>query len=241
MKKTLLPVFIFLFCQSFVSMAAISYSIKINDEGYDLNINFSLKPHHTLQSVRYALTNEKVITSLSSKIQLVTKTPPDAQIYDTLMEVKSFGITSRLLSKCQEHFNQSDKNALWSRSCILDTKKEDGGKYMENKTDSVECSKVNNTSPLKCHFSIKGKAKTFSFLGIALLDHKNFSVKAKKEALQNFFKLYLFIQSNTLSFKLINDEFENSPLKIELDNFEINAEKILKTENTYSRSVEFSF
>jgi hypothetical protein len=180
------------------------------------------------------LVNSVVISQLSPNIQSVTNSGK-LEDYQSLMVVKSFGIKSELLSKCKEVFTQNKNESQWSRSCTLQTELLDSGKYMAWKTDQVICTKK-SVENVNCQFAIKGKTKPLAFLGFQILNEKSFAVKAKLQALNNFFKIYYFVMDHNISTKLAAARFDKSPIKLELENFDSEATQKFKTESVYKRS-----
>jgi hypothetical protein len=225
--KLLLGITILFFSQ--ITMASTGYHIKINDSGYDLKIEMSFSSYQSLMEIRKAFTRSAVISSLSPNVLSVTNTGSPAN-YESLMVVKSFGIKSNLLSKCSESFTDTS----WERSCTLQTDKLDGGKYMVEKRDHAVCTKL-DLQNASCVFSIKGKTKPVKVLGIELVNARVFAVKAKFQALNNFFKQYYYILDHNISTAMAREKFEHSRIKIELDNFEEEASGVLKKEQSYVR------
>jgi hypothetical protein len=84
------------------------------------------------------------------------------------------------------------------------------------KGDEVTCEQKENVI---CRFVIRGKALPIKILGIQIVSAELFSVKAKLQALSNFFKLYIFIEDHNLSAKGALERFNRSHLKPELDLF----------------------
>lgn len=209
--------------------ASISYDIAISRGGYNMLIEMNFKKGITLQQARSALKNSELLSRLSPNVVSVKNTPVipvDGEKYKSLMTVKSFGIYSRLLSQCL------DKNTpqSWQRSCSLQTRELDGGKYMAWKGDDVECTEKENVI---CKFNIRGQAKPLKVLGLQIVSAELFSVKAKLQALANFFKLYTFIQGHSLSSRASLEKFNHSALKTELEFFEKEGTKAVKTTGTY--------
>jgi hypothetical protein len=214
--------------------AQTGYDILIDENGYDLKIELDFNNYQTLENIRQALVNSVVISQLSPNIQSVTNSGK-LEDYQSLMVVKSFGIKSELLSKCKEVFTQNKNESQWSRSCTLQTELLDSGKYMAWKTDQVICTKK-SVENVNCQFAIKGKTKPLAFLGFQILNEKSFAVKAKLQALNNFFKIYYFVMDHNISTKLAAARFDKSPIKLELENFDSEATQKFKTESVYKRS-----
>ena len=214
--------------------AQTGYDILIDENGYDLKIELDFNNYQTLENIRQALVNSVVISQLSPNIQSVTNSGK-LEDYQSLMVVKSFGIKSELLSKCKEAFTQNKNEAQWSRSCVLQTELLDSGKYMAWKTDQVICTKK-SAENVNCQFSIKGKTKPLAFLGFQILNEKSFAVKAKLQALNNFFKIYYFVMDHNISTKLAAARFDKSAIKLELETFDNEATQKFKTESVYKRS-----
>lgn len=210
--------------------ASSGYDITINNDGYDLKIQLDFTNYQSLSNVRAALVKSAIISQLSPNVKSVT-TKGSPEKYESLMVVKSFGIKSELLSKCREELSETS----WSRSCVLQTDKLDGGKHMVWKTDEVTCSKKTEQN-VQCAFSIKGKTKPLIILGIPLLNERVFSVKVKLEALNNFFKIFYFITDHNTSIRMALDNFSQSKIKSELEAFEKEGSQKLKKENSYRRS-----
>lgn len=219
----------FLFIISQVSFANTGYNIKIIDNSYDLKIEMAFTQYQSLMEIRKAFTRSDVISNLSPNVKSVTNTGP-LDNYESLMVVKSFGIKSKLLSKCSESFTDTS----WERSCTLQTEQLDGGKYMVEKSDHALCTKQDSQNST-CVFTIKGKTKPVKLLGIQLVSARVFAVKAKFQALNNFFKQYFYIVDHNLSTATALEKFEHSAIKKELDSFEEEASGILKNEQSYVR------
>lgn len=211
--------------------ANVGYDIAIDDNGYLLKIEMDFNQGQTLLSVREALKNGTVLGLLSPKVVSVTNTAIEGDKYYSLMITKSFGISSKLLSMCEDKMTVNE----WKRSCSLQTNKLDGGKYMEWKGDDVSCIQK-DPKEVHCSFLIKGKALPLKVLGIQILSSKLFSVKTKYEAMNNFFKLYYFIKNYNLSPKLALYSFDHSKIKDETNQFEQIATKELKTAPLFKRS-----
>lgn len=212
--------------------AATGYDIAINESGYDLKMEMNFSGHQSLESIRQAIIKSDVISKLSPNVKSVTNTGNENH-YNSLMVVKSFGIKSELLSKCDETFLENS----WSRSCSLQTDQLDSGKFMQWKTDQVVCSKIDEVKTV-CKFEIKGKTKPVKILGIQLVSERIFAVKAKYQAMNNFFKIFYYISDHNISTKLALEKFEHSQIKMELDHFESEASSKLKNESSYVRSYQ---
>ncbi|MGZ3806642.1 MAG: hypothetical protein ACXVCE_01050, partial [Bacteriovorax sp.] len=212
------------------SCAQTSYDMKISEAGYIMNISMDFKNNRSLLSVRDALKNPDVLPRLSPNVTSITNSPMRDGHYQSLMGVKSFGISSVLSSSCNESLSENE----WKRSCGLETDKFDGGKYMEWKKDEVICIK-DDGEKISCHFKIEGKARPVNFLGIQLVNDRVFSVKAKYQALNNFFKLYYFIEDHNISTRQALLKFDRSRIKTELDQMVEEGSRALKSELTYSR------
>jgi hypothetical protein len=230
MKKLIL--FFILLLLSISANANISYDLVINKSGYVLKMDMVFKKEIPIQKVVSALKNGELLSVLSPNVVSVLNTPLPEGKYHSLMHVKSFGIHSNLLSMCEDKFNDTAKAQSWMRSCSLQTREMDGGKYMEWKGDEVNCS-VTNTAGVICHFEIKGLPKPLKVFGFQIISPEIFSVKAKVQAMSNFFKLYFYIQDYSLSTKLALEKFEVSSLKKELDRFEEEAKKEIKSSGVY--------
>lgn len=233
MKKLLIGIFSFSFISISLSLeASTGYDIKIDNTGYDLKIELNFSDYQTLSQIRNALVQSKIISGLSPNVKSVTYSGTK-DVYQALMVVKSFGIKSELLSKCQE----SQTALEWKRDCVLQTELLDGGKYMVSKSDSVVCRK-NKTSEQNttCQFRILGKTKNLSLLGIQILNERSFAVKAKVQALNNFFKIYYFIQDNNISLDRALMKFDQSNVMADIAAFDSIATKELKTKESYVRS-----
>ena len=215
---------------SFSTFAKSGYDILINEDGYDLKIKLEFNNFQSLNNIRKALTSSAVISRLSPNIKSITNIGnPDN--YESLMVVKSFGIKSELLSKCSETYNKNK----WSRSCVLQTEMLDSGKFMVSKSDQVSCTKIDQQKT-SCLFSIKGKTKPLSLLGIQILNERSFAVKAKVQALNNFFKLFYFINDYNISTQLALKKFDQSIIKNEIEDFDHDGTLIFKKELSYNRS-----
>lgn len=226
--------FLYFFLSFNLQASTAGYNITIDEKGYLLNIEMIFDQGVNLLNVREALKNGKVLSLLSPNVVSVTNTKINEDEYKSLMVVKSFGISSNLLSMCDEKLNENK----WSRSCVLQTNDYDGGKYMEWKSDEVECLKK-NPNVIDCHFTIKGKAKPVKIFGLQILSAKLFSVKAKLQAMNNFFKLYYYIKNYNLSPKMALSLFSKSKFKDELNQFEKKATDELKTQPQFKRSFVF--
>ncbi|MFA6238173.1 MAG: hypothetical protein WC635_12645 [Bacteriovorax sp.] len=227
MKKIFVTISTLIFSSTL--WAATGYDIRIDDKGYDLRIEFEFKGFQTLHAVRNALIKPEVIKNLSPKIKSLTMSgsPTD---YQSLMVVKSLGVKTQLLSKCKETIGEKE----WTRSCKLQTDLLDGGKYMEWKTDQVKC--IKSDQSVACSLVILGKTRPIKILGVQILNDRSFAVKAKVEALKNFFKLYYFILDYNISTRLASADFDKSPVKSEIENFDKEATQKLKDEKTYQHS-----
>lgn len=224
--KTYLILLLLLFSTSLY--ATVSYDISIDKSGYNLTMDMSFNKGQRLQAIKWALKNGELLSKLSPNIVSVTTMPiDDTNKYHSLMLVKSFGIYSKLLSQCEEKTNET----AWSRTCSLQTREQDGGKYMQWKGDEVECSE--GALEVDCHFVIRGQAKPVRILGIQIVSAELFSVKAKLQAVANFFKLFVYMNDFNLSPKLTLEKFDHSPLKAELDLFEKEATKAIKSKGQY--------
>lgn len=210
------------------------YAIRIDDNGYKLTIEMSFPATVSLGRIRQTLKNPVVLSQLSPHVKSVTNAPLDSVRYESLMVTKSFGISSELVSKCEEESSKT----TWSRACQLQTNRGDGGRYMEWKKDVVSCQQREDRTKV-CAFLIQGKAKPLTLLGLQLLDAKRFSVKAKFEALNNFFKLYFYISDGSLSARRALKLFEQSPISQQLEDFSEKANQVLKTEAAYETSYRF--
>jgi hypothetical protein len=215
------------------ALARTGYALKIDDQGYRLQIEMQFLPGQTLQEVSQGLRSGPLLARLSSSVRAVNNIPAEGLRYDSFMEVRSWGVTSYLLSHCEE----SEKAFEWSRRCVLDTHQKDGGSYMETKTDEVTCRVAD--ALVQCHFEILGKAKPLKLFSLTILDPKRFAVKAKYEALTNFFKLYHFIEDGGFSVKTALKDFENSPEKADFEIFQNEANSVLEKESNYGRSFYF--
>lgn len=225
--KILLPTLFLLMLFSQNLWAKAEYELTVNDQGYNLAITLEFNQYQSLQLIRQALVNSEVLAGLSPNIVSVTYSGEPAD-YQSLMVVKSFGLKSELMSKCQEVFEDSN----WKRSCVLQTDILDGGKYMVSKSDLVECKKENAQNTI-CRFLIKGKTKNLSVLGIQILNERSFAVKAKIQALINFFKIYFYAKDSNLSLALANFKYENSGMKNELKLLDKEAIQVLKDGHQY--------
>lgn len=222
--------FLFLFILTMTAAttakASLTYDIAISKGGYNLLMEMNFKKGISLSHVRSALKNGELLSRLSPNIVSVKNTAFADEKYKSLMVVKSFGIYSRLMSMCL------DKNTpqSWQRSCSLQTQELDGGKYMAWKGDEVECVEKETVT---CRFNIRGQAKPLKFLGMQIVSAELFSVKAKLQALGNFFKLYTFIQDYGLSSSASLEKYNRSALKTELDLFEEEGTRAVKSKGTY--------
>lgn len=215
---------------TFPLFASTGYDIKIDNSGYDLNIELNFSEYQTLSQIRNALVQSEIISGLSPNVKSVTYSGTRDN-YQALMVVKSFGIKSELLSKCQESFSVDE----WKRDCVLQTELLDGGKFMLSKSDSVVCKKINEQSAI-CQFKITGITKSLSLLGIQILNERSFAVKAKVQALNNFFKIYYFIKENNISLNRALSKFDQSSVKADISAFDSEATKDLKTRESYVRN-----
>lgn len=209
--------------------ANLSYDLGINKQGYILKMDMFFKKDIQLQSVVAALKNGDLLSLLSPNVVSVLNTPIGEGKYHSLMHVKSFGIHSNLLSMCEDKFT----DISWTRSCSLQTREMDGGRYMEWKGDEVTCTKQASDAEVVCHFEIKGLPRPLKILGFQIISPEVFSVKAKLQAMSNFFKLYYYVKNYNLSAKLALKVFEDSSLKKELSRFETEAMKEVKASGEY--------
>lgn len=227
-------ILLFLLCFAGLTSAhaETGYSIQIGEPGYDLQMQMDF--HQNLNRVKQVLRNGAVLARLSPNVKSVVNTPENALKYDSLMVVKSFGIKSELLSKCQEALTKDE----WTRACELQVDQKDGGEYMLWKKDKVVC-RSKDPSSTHCEFVIQGKAKDLKILGVKLMSGERFSVKAKYQALSNFFKLFYFIEKDSLSTPQALADFEKSKVKVDMDAFQDEALSILKDQTSYSRQFKF--
>ncbi len=230
MNKLLLTFFILMSTSSYASL---NYDVKVDSRGYLLKIDMVFSRGIELKRVRGALKNGELLSKMSPNVVSVTNSElPDGK-YKSLMLVRSFGIYSRLLSQCVDR-NDTDS---WSRSCSLQTRELDGGKYMMWKGDEVTCNEKDRI--VTCHFEIKGQARPLKILGLQIVSAELFSVKAKVQALANFFKLYTFIEGQSLSVKVAMADFTKSALKTELDLLEKEGTATVKGKGVFERSFSF--
>jgi len=212
------------------SWASLHYDVTINSNGYILNMDMTFQKGVELSRVRGALKNGELLSRMSPNVVSVTNTDiPDGK-YKSLMVVRSFGIYSRLLSQCLDR----NEEKTWSRSCSLQTRELDGGKYMIWKGDEVTC--LEKDQVVSCHFVIKGQARPVRILGVQIVSAELFSLKAKVQALANFFKLYTFIEEQSLSVKSTLAHFNNSVLKTELEQMEKDGTKAVKSSGQFTRT-----
>lgn len=224
---------ILLFFISPTVQANLHYKIVINEQGYALNISMSFQNKGSLPKIRSAFTNPLILTSLAPNVVSIDLFPISETGYESVMKVSSFGISSYLPSKCTETWTDD----AWKRFCVLETDKMDGGKYMEWKNDQVICQENENT--VNCNFTIMGKAKPLSLIGIEILEHKQFTVKAKAQAMHNFFKQYMFLKDYGLSLKRTLTNYESSLLKQDVDAVEETAKSRLKESGSFVQEKTF--
>lgn len=211
--------------------AKTGYEIRIDDNGYELKIKMDFSESKRLNSVVQALQNPVLIAKMSNNIESVSLQATDPGFYTSSLHIKSYGMSSELVSKCQEARTEQQ----WSRSCVLQTQLADGGKYMEWKKDFVRCQQTANRR-VSCEFLIEGKMKDISFFRWSLMKAKTLTVKAKYESLISFFKMFYFIENGSFSVRQSKREFENSDLKKSIDDFSENAIQALKKESSYSQN-----
>jgi hypothetical protein len=203
----------YILIQPSLSYALAAFDIKISDQGYRLEMDFGYK-NISLSEIKNSYKNGVVLSHLSPNIKSIELINKKNEDYDLLMTVKSFGLTSKLLTHCQEKQDEES----WQRSCLLDTNLYDGGDFMIEKADMVVCKKGFNQE-VDCKFAITGKAKAIELLGFTIVSSKKFTVKAKMQAMNNFFKYYYFIKENSLSFERAENNFNNSLAKVAIEKF----------------------
>lgn len=226
-------IFLLLYLLPITAIAGFKYQISIDDNGYDLAIRMEFKNKTSLQKIRNAFTIPEVLTELSPNIDKIDKKVISESRYESIMKVSSFGISTVLPSMCEETWNES----TWEKKCTLETDKADGGKYMEWKTDQVICKESENI--IVCNFKIKGKTKPLIVLGVELLDHRQFSVKAKQQAMHNFAKQFIYINDYSLSLKRTLQLYEQTLTYSAIEEFAQKAKDSLKNSPSYTEEKKF--
>ena len=106
--------FFLLFLSPAVALSqSFQYDLKITPEKYDLSIHMKFSQGITVADAVRGFKNEVLLVAISDSIKNVIFVPPGTPQYQQTMKVRSFGITSYLVSNCQE---SSDKGQ-WRREC----------------------------------------------------------------------------------------------------------------------------
>ncbi len=210
------------------------YNLEITPEKYKLVIDMQFQKSVLLEDAIRGFKNGTLLVKVSDTIKSIAFAPPLADEYVQTMKVKSWGISSILISNCKENFLTSS----WTRECELQTNQEDGGKYMIWKKDVIHCSRQD--TGIHCQANIQGKSKAISILGFVLATPQKFSLRAKIPALYNFSQIWLAINKATLNTDEIRGSFEKSKLKGKIDQMLDEGLNALKTQPSFQFSTEYT-
>lgn len=208
------------------------FDLTVNPEKYDLNIRLTYGSQVTLNDVIRRFKNTTFLANLSDSIESVIRDPTTKLQYDLVMNVRSMGIGSKLVSKCNEDIQDNS----WSRTCELQTDVADGGKYMNWKKDQIVC--ANNENTLGCVAHIQGQSRPLKIFGWQLMNHQNFSLRAKVPALQNFAEIWQATNSFTWNVEEIKNHQQVLHLKKQFDQMLDSGLASLKTSETFQFSGE---
>lgn len=230
MGKTFL---LLLFMGTYSWAQSFQYNLEITPEKYRLLINMKFRPSVMLSDVTKGFKNETLQVEISDSIKSVIFAPPMVKEYKQTLEVRSWGVTSYLVSQCIEDF----QTLSWTKSCQLLTKEKDGGIYMNLKKDVIRCER--KESGVECQADIQGQSKAITVFGITLLTPQKFSLRAKIPALYSFSQIWWSLNHVTLDFEEIKSNFKKSKLKSKIDEMLDQGLKILMTQDSFLFSTEY--
>lgn len=210
------------------------YNLEITPEKYKLIIDMQFQKSILLEDAIRGFKNGKLLVGVSDTIKSVSFKPALADEYVQTMKVKSWGISSILISNCKENFLTSS----WIRKCELQTNQEDGGKYMVWKKDVIHCSEQETS--ILCQADIQGASKAISILGFVLASPQKFSLRAKIPALHNFSQIWLAVNRATLNTDEIRESFEKTKLKSKIDQMLDEGLSVLKAQPSFQFSMEYT-
>jgi len=210
---------------------ALSYQIKIDRSGYILMIEMHFPKSILIDQFAFHLKNKFSMQFANSKIYNLEILEKNNNNYDSLMTVKTFGLSNKLLSHCRE----SKSKFFWERNCNLDTAKYDAGRFMIQKSDHVICDYDKNK--LVCKFNIRGQMKDLKISYFNIASAEVFAAKAKAESLSQFFKFYYFIESGFFSFSRAEEEYLRSSGYVAVQAFEEKALSKLKAGDDFDSNL----
>lgn len=223
----------FLLLSSQAWAESFQYNIEVNPEQYKLLITMNFNKTVSMSDAIKAFKNEVLLVGVSDSIKELRYEPTMQSEYKQIMKVRSWGISSQLISKCQEHFALNS----WMKSCELKMDEGDAGKYMIWKKDQIRCQQ--SAEGLQCLADIQGKSKDIKILGLRLASAQVFSLKAKIPALYNFSQIWWAANHFTLNIEQITNAFSKSSLKNQIDQMLETGLKTLKQQDSFQLTAEY--
>jgi hypothetical protein len=193
-----------------VTDPAFAYDLAADDSGYRLRIEMSFSGSVGLARAIHGFRDPALLAEFNPAVDPVSNTPKDGKSYRSTMSFRTFGLRTKMVSECAEEGGVLE--GFWKRRCRLDTSREEGGRYMDWKSDEVSCVAARAGSPLRCTLEIAGRIKDVLFMKSPVL-----TVKAKHRALLNWGMFWAYAENGSVSTALSNPIFERSPLRAELD------------------------
>lgn len=210
MRQGVLAILVLLANAGFAHAASsFSYDFDVKAGTYRSDLDLKFSPDVNLSRLVQNIKSETLLSELNPAMERGEIIEKEAGRSDSILAFKVLGLRFEMLSHCQEAF--SDNGSLWDRQCVLDPAERNARYFMSSKSEQIHCEQKAGDGP-QCHVSIHGSLKKLPLLSLAKL-----TVKAKVETLVNWGKFWIYTQGGSVSTRLANERYEQSPLKSDIE------------------------
>ena len=207
--------------------SAFHYQWKVDDSGYDFNLEMDFAKGVSLAEVIYNLNDVELPKRLNSTMNAAIKIPELGSDYDWITRFKVIGIPFAMKARChQEEKKAGLELSEWTRKCVLDPEALDSKRFLTRKTDEVKC--TNQDHQVHCDLHVTGQIKAMPLMSATTL-----TLKAKTQGLINWAKFWYFTDQGSISAKEASFMFDRSPLALDIEAGEQEGLKRAKTETPF--------